>query len=79
MIGPGSTSNASDEGRKIRVPTMSDPRQGREEQRLAQARRAFEQDVPLRQHGDEEPIDDPILADDDPAQLMTDLGKASGR
>ena len=30
------------------------------------------------QDGDQEPIDDPILADDDPAQLVTDLGEASG-
>ncbi len=55
-----------------------DPRQGREQQGLAEAGRSLEKDVSLGQHGDEEPIDDPVLADDDPAQLMTDLGEASG-
>ena len=55
-----------------------DPRQRRQQQGLAEAGRALEEDVPVRQHGDEEPIDDPILADDDAAQLMTDLGEASG-
>ena len=55
-----------------------DPCEGRQQQRLAEARRALEEDVPVRQHGDEEPIDDPILADDDLAQLVTDLGQAGG-
>ena len=54
------------------------PRQGREQQRLAEAGRALEEDVPSCQHGHEEPIDDSILADDDPAQLVADLGEASG-
>ena len=44
-------------------------RVGLDRQRLGHARNTFEQDVPPCEQADEDPLDQPVLSDDDPLDL----------
>ncbi len=51
------------------------PRQGADHQGLGQARHAFQHAMALAEQRDEQFLDDLFLADDDPAQLLLDVGE----